>query len=90
MHDTGRSGWWLLLPFAVSVAAMALGAMLAGGPMLMMEQGAMPGPIWGGLGLLGALVMFGAPLVAYVLVIVWLASPTQPGSNEYGAEPPAA
>jgi uncharacterized membrane protein YhaH (DUF805 family) len=92
LHDTGRSGWWLLMPLGVQAAAAFVAMLFMGG--MAVGPGAMHGPgmgaMWGGLGLLGMLVMFAAPLVAYVLLIVWLASPTQPGANAYGPEPPAA
>jgi len=45
LHDTGRSGWWLLLVLI--------------------------------------------PIVGWIIVIVWLATPGNPGVNEHGA-PPAA
>ena len=43
LHDTGRSGWWLLIAIV--------------------------------------------PLIGAILLIVWFATDSQPGANEYGANP---
>lgn len=93
LHDTGRSGWWLLMPLGVSLAAGLLGGSVMGfgwmtGPVT--EGGPMHGPMFGGMGMFAGLLMFLAPVVAYIVLIVWLASSSQPGENEYGPEPPAA
>ncbi|MGM0585363.1 MAG: DUF805 domain-containing protein [Pseudomonadota bacterium] len=89
MHDTGRPGWWLLMPLGVSLLAGLLGGAFMGfgsmgGPMTG------EGPIFGGMGMVMGLLVFLAPLVAYIVLIVWLASPSQPGENDYGPAPPVA
>ena len=68
LHDTDRSGWWMLLPAGVS----AIGGILLS--------------LGGALG--GLLVGLGS-FVAYIVLIVWLASRTQPGPNRFGPEPAA-
>ncbi|MBF9029003.1 DUF805 domain-containing protein [Rhodobacterales bacterium HKCCE3408] len=93
MHDTGRPGWYVLIPTIVSIAgalllmfgAFGMGAMGAMGPGGM-DPGAMGGA--GALaGLGGLLILAIVQIVSVVLLIVWLTRPSQPGPNEYGPEP---
>lgn len=89
LHDTGRPGWYYLLPFLISVALMFVllsGVMVATG--LEIEAGATPsaGLIVGGL---GVVVLWLVQLVIFVLLIWWLTRPSDPGDNAYGAPPVA-
>jgi uncharacterized membrane protein YhaH (DUF805 family) len=87
MHDTGRPGWFglmHLLTLGVTGSGVALAAALTGLP-------AMPGPMAGGLAgggtpALGMLPVL-ATLIAFALVVWWLASPGEPGENRFGPEP---
>ena len=87
MHDTGRAGWLSLLPLIVLAIAGALsfvgalGMSVGGGPFQMMVSG--------GLGMAGMLAYVFGPLIAMIVLIFWLAGPTQPGDNAFGPEPPA-
>jgi len=91
LHDTGRSGWYLLLPAALSIATMF---MLFSGVAVfsVLEQGADdPDALRGPAALLGAtgLMVVGVlQLILSVLMIWWLSRPSQEGANDYG--PPAA
>ena len=73
LHDTGRSGWWMLIAIVpyLLVAVMA-GAALAGGSM-----GALAGA-----GLLSLVALVGA-----VVLLVFMVLPGTPGDNRYGPNP---
>ena len=91
LHDTGRPGWYLLLPAALSIATMF---MLFSGVAVfsVLEQGAEdPDALRGPAALLGAtgLMVVGVlQLILSVLMIWWLSRPSQDGANDYG--PPVA
>ena len=73
LHDTGRSGWWMLIAIVpyILVAVMA-GAALAGGSM-----GALAGA-----GLLSFVALIGA-----VVLLVFMVLAGTPGDNRYGPNP---
>ena len=88
LHDTGRPGWYLLLPMAFSMATMVMlltgvavfSALETGveDPETLREPAAF-------LGATGLMVMYAIQLVLSVLMIWWLSRPSQEGTNEYGA-----
>lgn len=85
MHDTGRPGWYLLLPLAVSLVAMLLLAVGIFGMASMMTG--QHGPAAMGAGA-GAFALFGLlQFFAMILMIWWLTRPSQKGKNAYGPEP---
>ncbi len=86
MHDTGRSGWFVLLPTLLTAAAFAV--LIFG---LGLASSFQPG---GSLDILFTratlliviptlVVLFFSPL----LVLWWLTRPSQPGPNKYGPNP---
>jgi len=88
LHDTGRPGWYLLLPLAFGLATMV---MLLTGVVVFsaLEAGAedpetLRGPA-AFLGVTGLMVMYAIQLLLSVLMIWWLSRPSQDGTNEYGA-----
>ncbi|SMX25497.1 DUF805 domain-containing protein [Boseongicola aestuarii] len=90
LHDTGRPGWYLLLPAALGIATMF---MLFSGIAVfsVLEQGAddpdaLRGPA-ALLGVTGLMVVGVLQLILSVLMIWWLSRPSQEGTNDYG--PPA-
>jgi uncharacterized membrane protein YhaH (DUF805 family) len=74
LHDSGRSGWWMLLPFVPYAIAIALAgpAMMAGG-------------LGAGLGL-AALFMF-IGMVCAIVLLVFMCLGSTPGDNRYGPNP---
>jgi uncharacterized membrane protein YhaH (DUF805 family) len=80
MHDTGRSGLYLLYPLIVIVG-------LGGALSFFGGIGALEGGTAGGL---AAIVLFPAMIVLFIsplLVLWWLTRPSQPGHNAYGPNP---
>ena len=90
MHDTGRPGWYLLIPLGVSIATM-LGMMLGVVGFAKMEVAGVEEETLreaaSGLGIAGIAIMGIVQLIVSVLVIWWLTRPTQAGANQYGEEP---
>jgi uncharacterized membrane protein YhaH (DUF805 family) len=76
LHDTNRSGWWLLLivPYLISAALMmrALAGATAAGT----------APAFGAAGILGLI-----GLVGCIVLLVFYCLPGTPGDNRYGADP---
>ncbi|KUJ78506.1 DUF805 domain-containing protein [Ruegeria profundi] len=90
LHDTGRPGWYLLLPAALSIATVL---MLFSGIAVFsaLEQGAndpetLRGPA-AFLGVTGLMVVGILQLILTVLMIWWLSRPSQEGDNAYGPAP---
>jgi uncharacterized membrane protein YhaH (DUF805 family) len=87
LHDTGKPGWYLLLPAALSIATMI---MLFSGIAVfsILEQGADDSEALRGpaalLGVTGLTVVAVLQLILLVLMIWWLSRPSQEGTNEYG------
>ena len=83
MHDSGRSGLYLLYPLIVIVGIATFTGFVGG---LSHMWGVAGDPMAGAPGLvvgLAVLVFILSPL----LVVWWLTRPTQPGSNQYGPNP---
>ena len=72
MHDTGRTGWWLLLPIGVGAAA--------GGVMGMAAANG------GDVGILG-IILGVAYLASAILIIVWFCQRGTVGPNAWGNDP---
>ncbi|MEP1352407.1 MAG: DUF805 domain-containing protein [Tateyamaria sp.] len=91
LHDTGRPGWYLLLPMALGVATMVM--LLSGVAVFSVLEGGVDDPetLRGPaafLGVTGMFVMWGLQLILSIMMIWWLSRPSQKGANEYG--PPVA
>jgi len=89
MHDTGRSGWYMLLPLLATIvifAALMLGVVGFADSVGSGEE-AVQLAAESGLGL-GVLVIGGLiQLVLTVLALWWLTRPTEPAENAYGPVP---
>jgi uncharacterized membrane protein YhaH (DUF805 family) len=75
LHDTGRSGWWLLIPVGLSIlvsAVVAAGVVTYGN-----EQ-----PSTGFLMVIGLLIIL--LLASTILLLVWMLLPSVPANNAYG------
>ena len=83
MHDTGRSGLYLLYPL-IAMSGIVTYASLFG-----LYTPSDSGPIPDFSGVLGAVLVVALIVLAFspLLVIWWLTRPTQPGANRYGPEP---
>lgn len=75
LHDTNRSGWWVLLPFAPMVLFFA-GFIAA----LTMNPLNPFGPI--------GLILIGVPTILFIaaaiLLLVWMVLPSDAGNNRFG------
>ena len=75
LHDTNRSGWWMLLPVIpaiVAIVAIFMGAASGGGSVLIV-----------------GIVAGVAVLVILVLLLVWYCTAGTIGPNAYGDDPKA-
>lgn len=79
MHDAGRSGWWLVLP-AVVVPAWLLVWIASAAAAMAVRVDTLDNDIY-------FLTASAVMLVVVVITLIWLAAPSQPGSNRYGPNP---
>ncbi|MGR3757122.1 MAG: DUF805 domain-containing protein [Tranquillimonas sp.] len=87
MHDTGRSGLYVLYPLLVMVGMGTFMAFAAGLVPVLGDQAA--GVATGATMILMGLAMV-VLLLSPILVIWWLTRPGQPGRNRYGPNPQEA
>jgi uncharacterized membrane protein YhaH (DUF805 family) len=80
LHDTGRTGWWVVLP----IIPLCIAVFFGGTAMLGAAAGSGMG-MMAGAGI-AALFMFVAGIAALVLLFFYI-QPSQPGSNQYGPNP---
>jgi uncharacterized membrane protein YhaH (DUF805 family) len=78
LHDTNRSGWWILLP----VVPYCLAFILGGAAMM---GGAAAGGSMTGLGIAGIFLMIG--VACAIALLVFYVLPGTPGDNRYGPNP---
>jgi uncharacterized membrane protein YhaH (DUF805 family) len=79
LHDTNRSGWWVLLPMIPYGLAFVLG-----GAALMGAGGGSVG-MMAGAGIAGLFLLIGA--VCAIVLLVFMVLPGTPGDNRYGPSP---
>lgn len=75
LHDTNRSGWWVLLPFG-GIILFVIG-FIAALTMNPFEPFAGPGLAFIGVSLL-------LLLATTILLLVWMLLPSNPGNNRFG------
>lgn len=90
LHDTGRPGWYLLIPFAFTIVTMV--TLLTGVAVfaVLETNTADPDTLRGPAAFLGAtgmIVMAVIQLIFSVLMIWWLTRPSQEEPNAYGPVP---
>ena len=73
LHDTNRSGWFILMPTGVSIICIFVG-------MMVMASGSAAGAI------LGLVIMGVVPMIAYIWLLVVLALPGSHGNNRFGPD----
>jgi uncharacterized membrane protein YhaH (DUF805 family) len=81
LHDTNRTGWWLLMPIVPYVLAFVLGgAAMMGGAAAAGGAGALAG-----LGVAAVFLLLGA--ICAIVLLVFFVLPGTPGENRYGPNP---
>ena len=77
LHDTDRSGWWILLPVAAGILMMVL------------AFGALAAAMAGGGGGFGGtvLIAFILAAVAFFTLLIFMILPGTPGPNRFGPDP---
>lgn len=90
LHDSGRPGWYVLLPMILTaltyvfifsgVIGLALVQRAFGDPELLLG----PASFLGAAGIIGLLI---AQFVLFIVMIVWLIKPSDPHTNSYGPPP---
>ena len=103
LHDAGRSGWLVLLPFVVGCAAVTISLVIGGIAVIWAiatggGAGLDPSVLWGSLGTAAAL--WGIAGLVKLVFLLWVGlSAGEAGDNRYGpspapwirpAQPPAA
>lgn len=84
MHDSGRSGLYLVYPVLVMIGIVTFTGLAAGTePLVAGDLGTV---VVGGYSIL-LLIAFAVLLISPLLVLWWLTRPSQPGRNRYGSNP---
>ena len=91
LQDTGRPGWYLLIPSAIVVVSTLVSGSLTRTMMAGGMAGMTPGQPMQGVGMgASATVIVGlaiAQFLAGIVIIWWMSRPSQRGPNDYGPEP---
>ena len=84
LHDTGRSGWWLLLPIVFDIVAcvMAIPLFFAA-----LEEGAEAEALLSAGIIMGFLLVGLVSCVLSVIMLVFFCQDSQKGPNQYGESP---
>lgn len=84
LQDTGRPGWYIAIPFALSLISTLLS------PDMPSEEAMASGqlPSFGAMAFGGILSLIS--LAVFLLYIWWLTRPSDPGPNAYGPPPGAS
>ena len=72
LHDTNRTGWWILLPISVGIGGIIAGGILAA--------------IGVGVGVAAAIAILGL-FLGFLVLLRFLIQPSDPGANRYGPSP---
>lgn len=80
LHDTNRSGWWILLPAIPYGLAIVLGGAAMAGAAAGSSAGMMAGA-----GIAGIFLLIGG--ICAIVLLVFMVLPGTPGDNRYGPNP---
>ncbi|WP_299968260.1 DUF805 domain-containing protein [uncultured Roseobacter sp.] len=86
LHDVGRSGWWQLAPIVLLILGVVVSILATLGWTALLEALRETGSVKVQLGLFG-LPIFLAIFGSFLLLLIWLIRPSQPGPNKYGPNP---
>jgi uncharacterized membrane protein YhaH (DUF805 family) len=81
LHDTNRSGWWILLPLVPYALAIVLG----GAAMMGGAASGSPMGMYAGLGVAGIFMFLG--MIGAIVLLIFMVLPGTPGENRYGPNP---
>ncbi len=81
LHDTNRSGWWILVP----MVPWFLAFMFGGSAMLGAAAMGSGAGMMAGAGI--AMLFMGVAFVAEIVLLVLMLLPSTPGENRYGPNP---
>ena len=71
LHDTNRTGWWILLPIGAGITGIVAGIILVTIDLL----------------LLGVAIAILGPIIGFLALLGFLMQPSDPGPNRYGSSP---
>lgn len=93
LHDINRTGWWLIMPFVVTVVGMILFFVIIASQLFTTANGgsemtdaqslAMVGKVFGSL----AIFVFLPILAAQIVMLVFYVTDGTPTANRFGADP---
>ena len=81
LHDTNRSGWWVLLPLVPYCIAFIVG----GAAMMGAASGGSSLGMMAGAGIAGIFLLIG--FICAIVLLVFMCLPSTPGDNRYGPNP---
>ena len=75
LHDTGRSGWWMVLPIAFYIPIIVMSILIIRNPDLTLSMG------------IALLLLYLALIVSGIILLVWLCQDSDRRENRYGRSP---
>lgn len=86
LQDTGKPGWWVLIPSAIVTISAIVAGSISRQVMAGLTDGGVPSTVLSAQS--GVLVILSvAQVIAGILIIWWMTRPSQKGANAYGPEP---
>lgn len=87
LHDIGKSGWWILLPFGVSIASAIIQLTLTAGIAAIANAGNGPAAAAGISTIFISLICSLMQIGATIFLIVLYCKDSEPGINKWGDSP---
>ncbi len=86
LQDTGKPGWWVLIPSAIVVISAIVAGSVGRQVLTQLSDGSALPTISGTQS--GQLLLLSlAQIIAGLVIIWWMSRPSQKGTNAYGPEP---